>query len=152
MILYCHDFQVPLDYSLRSYLEVIFLDPRLKTKVQGSLVKSRPLAKFLHKTSIENGFVSEKPVQLIRGHSQLDLEQGNCGIFLYWHGWLIEASLYHFMFVSAYKRVGSMIHNGENSHGLDGVIDVTDVMNDNDRVWVHNNKQAFVDCIRRNIS
>ncbi|KAJ0542639.1 MORC family CW-type zinc finger protein 3 [Helianthus annuus] len=129
--------EVPLDYSLRSYLEVIFLDPRMKIKVQGSLVKSRPLAKFLHKTSIENGFVSEKPVQLILGHSQLDLEQGNCGIFLYWHGRLIEA----------YKRVGSMIHNGEKSHGLVGVIDVTDVMDDDSgRVWVHNNKQGFVDC------
>ncbi|MFS7928335.1 hypothetical protein Hanom_Chr04g00319551 [Helianthus anomalus] len=150
MILYCHDFQVPLDYSLGSYLEVFFLDPRMKIKVQGSLVKSQPLAKFLHKTSIENGFVSEKPVQLILGHSQLDLEQGSCGIFLYWHGRLIEASLYHFMF--AYKRVGSLIHNSENSHGLLGVIDVTDVMDDSGRVWVHSNKQAFVDCIRRNIS
>ncbi|KAJ0851042.1 hypothetical protein HanPSC8_Chr13g0587771 [Helianthus annuus] len=46
---------------------------------------------FLHKTSIKNGFVSEKPVQLILGHSQLDLEQGNCGIFLYRHGRLIES-------------------------------------------------------------
>ncbi|KAJ0477685.1 hypothetical protein HanHA300_Chr13g0491401 [Helianthus annuus] len=45
-----------------------------------------------------------------------------------------------------------MIHNGENSHGLVGVIDVTDVMDDSGRVWVHNNKQAFVDCIRRKIS
>ncbi|KAK1432479.1 hypothetical protein QVD17_09376 [Tagetes erecta] len=129
--------QVPLDYSLRSYLEVIFQDPRMKINVQGSLVKSRPLAKFLHKTSIENGFVLGKPVQLILGHSQLDLEQGNCGIFLYWHGRLIEA----------YKRVGTMIHNGEKSHGIIGVIDVTDVMDDDSgRVWVHNNKQGFVDC------
>ncbi|XP_024978756.1 MORC family CW-type zinc finger protein 2B-like isoform X2 [Cynara cardunculus var. scolymus] len=129
--------QVPLDYSLRSYLEVIFLDPRMKIYVQGSLVKSRPLARFLHKTSIENGFVLGKPVQLILGHSQLDLEQGNCGIFLYWHGRLIEA----------YKRVGSMIYNGEKSHGIVGVIDVTNVMDDaSGRVWVHNNKQGFVDC------
>ncbi|XP_071711197.1 uncharacterized protein [Rutidosis leptorrhynchoides] len=129
--------QVPLDYSLRSYLEVIFLDPRMKIYVQGSLVKSRPLARFLHKTSIENGSVSGKPVQLILGHSQMDLEQGNCGIFLYWHGRLIEA----------YKRVGSMIHNGEKSHGIVGVIDVTNVMDDDSgRVWVHNNKQGFVDC------
>ncbi|KAL8251542.1 hypothetical protein R6Q59_035235 [Mikania micrantha] len=129
--------QVPLDYSLRSYLEVIFLDPRMKIKVQGSLVKSRPLAKFLHKTSIENGFVLGKSVQLILGHSQLDLEQGNCGIFLYWHGRLIEA----------YKRVGTMIHNGEKSHGIVGVIDVTNVMDDDSgQVWVHNNKQGFVDC------
>ncbi|KAI3668913.1 hypothetical protein L6452_40130 [Arctium lappa] len=129
--------QVPLDYSLRSYLEVIFLDPRMKIYVQGSLVKSRPLARFLHKTTIENGFVLGKPVQLILGHSQLDLEQGNCGIFLYWHGRLIEA----------YKRVGSMIYNGEKSHGIVGVIDVTNVMDDaSGRAWVHNNKQGFVDC------
>ncbi|KAI3725743.1 hypothetical protein L1987_65535 [Smallanthus sonchifolius] len=129
--------QVPLDYSLRSYLEVIFLDPRMKIKVQGSFVKSRPLAKFLHKTSIENGSVLGKPVQLILGHSQIDLELGNCGIFLYWHGRLIEA----------YKRVGSMVHNGEKSHGIVGVIDVTNVMDDDSgRVWVHNNKQGFVDC------
>ncbi|KAJ0482231.1 hypothetical protein HanRHA438_Chr13g0609561 [Helianthus annuus] len=65
----------------------------MKIKVQGSLVNSRPLAKFLNKTSIENGFVSEKPVQLILGHSQLDLEQGNCGIFLYWHGRLTYRGL-----------------------------------------------------------
>ncbi|CAI9299015.1 unnamed protein product [Lactuca saligna] len=130
--------EVPLDYSLRSYLEVIFLDPRMKINVQGSLVKSRPLARFLHKTSIENGSVAGKPVELILGQSQLDLEQGNCGIFLYWHGRLIEA----------YKRVGSMIHNGEKSHGIIGVIDVTSVMQDDGsgRVWVHNNKQGFVDC------
>ncbi|KAL7589355.1 hypothetical protein Lser_V15G39763 [Lactuca serriola] len=129
--------EVPLDYSLRSYLEVIFLDPRMKINVQGSLVKSRPLARFLHKTSIENGSVAGKPVELILGQSQLDLEQGNCGIFLYWHGRLIEA----------YKRVGSMIHNGEKSHGIIGVIDVTSVMDDGSgRVWVHNNKQGFVDC------
>ncbi|GKB88652.1 MORC family CW-type zinc finger protein 2B-like protein isoform X1, partial [Tanacetum coccineum] len=105
--------QVPIDYSLRSYLEVIFLDPRMKIEVQGSLV------------------------QLVLGHSQPDLEQGNCGIFLYWHRRLIEA----------YKRVGSMIHNGEKSHGILGVIDVTGVMDDgNNHVWVHNNKQGFVDC------
>lgn len=129
--------EVPLDYSLRSYLEVIFLDPRMKINVQGSLVKSRPLARFLHKTSIENGSVLGKPVELILGQSQLDLEQGNCGIFLYWHGRLIEA----------YKRVGSMVHNGEKSHGIIGVIDVTNVMDDGSgRVWVHNNKQGFVDC------
>ncbi|KAJ9557553.1 hypothetical protein OSB04_012167 [Centaurea solstitialis] len=134
--------QVPIDYSLRSYLEVIFLDPRMKIYVQGSLVKSRPLARFLHKTTIENGIVLGKPVQLILGHSQLDLEQGNCGIFLYWHGRLIEVIL-----DIAYKRVGSMVHNGQQSHGIVGVIDVTNVMDDaSGRVWVHNNKQGFVDC------
>ncbi|KAL8492252.1 hypothetical protein ACS0TY_023768 [Phlomoides rotata] len=128
---------VPLDYSLKPYLEVIFLDPRMKIYVQGSLVKSRPLAKSLNKTSVENGEILKKPVQLTLGFSQLEWEQANCGIFLYWHGRLIEA----------YKRVGSMIHNGDCGRGIIGVIDVTKLMDDDDgHVWVHNNKQGFQDC------
>ncbi|KAF9624378.1 hypothetical protein IFM89_010545 [Coptis chinensis] len=71
---------VPLDYSLRSYLEVIFL----KIKVQGSLVKSCPLAKSLNKTAIRKGHILGKPVQLILGRSQLEWERMNSGIFLYW--------------------------------------------------------------------
>ncbi|KAM7523934.1 hypothetical protein LguiA_013836 [Lonicera macranthoides] len=128
---------VPLDSSLRTYLEVIFLDPRMKIHVQGSLVKSIPLAKSLNKTVVENGIIMGKPVQLTLGRCQLEWEQANCGIFLYWHGRLIEA----------YKRVGSMIHNGDKSHGIIGVVDVTELMNDgNGRVWVHSNKQGFQDC------
>ncbi|GJR05873.1 MORC family CW-type zinc finger protein 2B-like protein isoform X1 [Tanacetum coccineum] len=128
--------QVRLDYSLRSYLEVIFLDPRMAIKVQGSLVKSRPLARFLHNTSIQKGSVSEKPVQLVLGHTQYDLEQRSCGIFLYWHGRLIEA----------YKMVGSMTTNGEKSHGIIGVIDVTKVMDDGGDAGVRTNKQQFKRC------
>ncbi|PWA99206.1 histidine kinase-like ATPase domain, Zinc finger, CW-type [Artemisia annua] len=89
--LYGHAGQdVSLDYSLRSYLEVIFLDPQMAIKVQGSLVKSRPLARFLNNTSIKKGSVLNKPVQLVLGHTQHDLDQRSCGIFLYWHGRLIE--------------------------------------------------------------
>ncbi|KAM3285587.1 ATPase MORC2B isoform X1 [Capsicum chacoense] len=128
---------VPLDYSLRSYLEVIFLDPRIKIYVQGSQVKSRPLARSLSKTVVENCTIMGKPVQLTLGCNQLEWEQANCGIFLYWHGRLIEA----------YKRVGSMMHNGDKGRGVIGVIDVTDLMaDDNGHVWVHNNKQGFQDC------
>lgn len=129
--------KVPLDYCLKSYLEVIFLDPRMKIYVQGALVKSRPLAKSLNKTIVEKGTILGNPVQLILGRSQLEWEQVNCGIFLYWHGRLIEA----------YKRVGSMIHNGDCGRGIIGVIDVTNLMDDsNGHVWVHNNKQGFQDC------
>ncbi|XP_016466160.2 uncharacterized protein LOC107788929 isoform X1 [Nicotiana tabacum] len=128
---------VPLDYSLRSYLEVIFLDPRMKIYVQGSQVKSRPLARSLNKTVVENGTIMGKPVQLTLGCSQLEWEEANSGMFLYWHGRLIEA----------YKRVGSMMHNGDNGRGVIGVIDVTNLMaEDNGHVWVHNNKQGFQDC------
>ncbi|KAL5706400.1 hypothetical protein ACHQM5_024573 [Ranunculus cassubicifolius] len=128
--------KVPLDYSLRSYLEVIFLDPRMKIYVQGSVVKTRPLARSLNKTAIIKGSIMGKSVQLTLGRSQLEWEQMNCGIFLYWHGRLIEA----------YKRVGGMIHNADMGRGVIGVIDVTDLMNDGKHVWVHNGKQGFQDC------
>ncbi|OVA00681.1 zinc finger protein [Macleaya cordata] len=128
--------KVPLDYSLRSYLEVIYLDPRMKIFVQGSLVKSRPLAKSLNKTTVINGEIMGRHVQLILGRCQQEWEQLNCGIFLYWHGRLIEA----------YKRVGSMVHNADIGRGVIGVIDVTDLLRYGDDVWVHNTKQAFLDC------
>ncbi|XP_020226155.1 MORC family CW-type zinc finger protein 3 [Cajanus cajan] len=129
--------KVPLDYSLRAYLEVIFLVPRMKISVQGALVKSRPLANFLTHTVIETGEILGSPIQLILGFSQLEWEQANCGIFLYWHGRLIEA----------YKRVGGMIHNADVGRGVIGVVDVTTLMDGQDgHVWVHNNKQGFQDC------
>ncbi|XP_042493760.1 MORC family CW-type zinc finger protein 3-like isoform X2 [Macadamia integrifolia] len=129
--------KVPLDYSLRSYMEVIFLDPRMKISVQGSLVKTRPLARSLNRTVVVEDTLLGKPVKLTLGRSQLEWEQMNCGMFLYWHGRLIEA----------YKRVGGMVYNADMGRGVIGVIDVTDLMDDgNGCVWVHNNKQGFQDC------
>eukprot|EP00268_Persea_americana_P025384 TRINITY_DN2474_c0_g1_i6.p1 TRINITY_DN2474_c0_g1~~TRINITY_DN2474_c0_g1_i6.p1 ORF type:complete len:778 (-),score=125.89 TRINITY_DN2474_c0_g1_i6:486-2819(-) len=129
--------KVPLDYSLQAYLEVIFLEPRMKIYVQGSLVKSRPLAKSLNKTVMVTGDIMGVTVQLTLGLSQIEWERMNCGMFLYWHGRLIEA----------YKRVGGMVHNADMGRGVIGVIDVMDLMNDrNDQVWVHSNKQGFQDC------
>ncbi|XP_043713246.1 MORC family CW-type zinc finger protein 3-like [Telopea speciosissima] len=129
--------KVPLDYSLRSYMEVIFLDPRMKISVQGSLVKTRPLARSLNRTLVVEDTLLGKPVKLTLGRSQLEWEQMNCGIFLYWHGRLIEA----------YKRVGGMVYNADMGRGVIGVIDVTNLMDDgNGHVWVHNNKQGFQDC------
>ncbi|MCL7046277.1 hypothetical protein MKW94_018625, partial [Papaver nudicaule] len=128
--------EVPLDYSLRAYLEVIFLDPRMKMSIQGSVVKSRLVAKSLAKTQIMDGSVLGKPVQLILGHCQQEWERLNSGIFLYWHGRLIEA----------YKRVGGMVQNPEKIRGVIGVANVTDVMRVRDRDLVHNTKQAFQEC------
>ncbi|XP_019172421.1 PREDICTED: MORC family CW-type zinc finger protein 3-like [Ipomoea nil] len=128
---------VPLDYSLRSYLEVIFFNPRMKMYVQGAQVKSCSLARSLNNTVVEKDTILEKPVRLILGRNQIEWERANCGIFLYWHGRLIEA----------YKRVGSMIHNGDKGRGIIGVIEVMDLMDDGcGRVSVHNNKQGFLDC------
>ncbi|KAJ1403826.1 Zinc finger, CW-type, partial [Sesbania bispinosa] len=157
--------KVRLDFSLRAYLEVIFLVPRMKINVQGTLVKSRPLANFLTKTVIETGDILGRPAELTLGFSQLEWEQASCGIFLYWHGRLIEDShmeildlcvLYNLTIMVfqisypiywAYKRVGGMIHSADVGRGVIGVIDVTNIMDDLDgRVWVHNNKQGFQDC------
>ncbi|GAY59443.1 hypothetical protein CUMW_194530 [Citrus unshiu] len=85
----------------------------------------------------ETGIIMGKSAHLTLGRCQLEWEQMNCGIFLYWHGRLIEA----------YKRVGGMIHNGDTGRGVIGVIDVSDLMDEgNGLVWVHNNKQGFLDC------
>ncbi|XP_068653459.1 uncharacterized protein [Aristolochia californica] len=128
--------EVPLDYSLRSYLEVIFLDPRMRIIVQGSMVKSHPLAKSLSKTCIVKGEISGRDVELTLGYSQLEWQRVNSGIFLYWHGRLIEG----------YRRVGGMIYNADMGRGVIGVIDVTDLTDDkNGNFMVLNNKQGFQD-------
>ncbi|XP_057542939.1 uncharacterized protein LOC130821267 isoform X2 [Amaranthus tricolor] len=82
--------KVHLDYSLRSYLEVIFLEPRMKIYVQGSLVKSRPLAKSLNNTVVLNAEIMGKQVQLTLGRCRIEWDEANGGIFLYWRGRLIE--------------------------------------------------------------
>lgn len=113
-----------LDYSLQSYLEVMFLNPRMKISVQGSLVnivflntlcyscvisfyvslfsfagfftwqvKSRPLAKTLNKTSVVTGEIMGRTILLTLGRSKVEWDRTNCGIFLYWHGRLIEVRL-----------------------------------------------------------
>ncbi|KAG0499146.1 hypothetical protein HPP92_003837 [Vanilla planifolia] len=129
--------EVPLDFSLQAYLEVIFLDPCMKMYVQGSLVKCYPLEKSLGRTRAIKGSIMARPIELILGQSQVEWERMNCGIFLYWNGRLIEA----------YKRVGCMKYNADVGRGIIGVADVTGIMgNEKGRVWVLNNKQGFQDC------
>ncbi|KAH7426432.1 hypothetical protein KP509_10G001700 [Ceratopteris richardii] len=128
--------KVPLDYSLHSYLEVMFLEPRMKIYVQGTLVKTRRLHKSLSNTRVFKGMLMGKKVELTLGFNQAERENGNCGIFLYWHGRLIEA----------YRRVGAMLHTADVGRGVIGVIDVTDIMRLGDGgVGVLNNKQGFQD-------
>ncbi|KAI5066375.1 hypothetical protein GOP47_0018999 [Adiantum capillus-veneris] len=128
---------VPLDYSLHAYLEVMFLEPKMKIYIQGTLVRTRRLHKSLNKTKVLKDIVLGKKVELTLGRSQAERDVGNCGIFLYWHGRLIEA----------YKRVGAMLHSADVGRGVIGVIDVTDVMRSEDGVGVLNNKQGFQDCV-----
>ncbi|PWZ07216.1 MORC family CW-type zinc finger protein 3 [Zea mays] len=109
--------KVLLDYSLQSYLEVMFLNPRMKISVQGSLVKSRPLAKTLNKTSVVSGEIMERTIILTLGRSK------------------------------SYKRVGGQKHSTDMGRGVIGVADITNLIDDEDgNSWVLNNKQGFQDC------
>ncbi|KAG6550178.1 hypothetical protein Mapa_008136 [Marchantia paleacea] len=128
--------EIPLDYSLRSYLEVLFLDPRMIIRIQGSKVKTTRLAQSLNKTYRRRGNVCGKLIELTLGRSSVEYNRGNCGIFLYWHGRLIEA----------YKRVGGMVHSADVGRGVIGVIDVTTLMEDDHGTKVLNTKQSFEDC------
>ncbi|XP_039807350.1 MORC family CW-type zinc finger protein 3-like isoform X2 [Panicum virgatum] len=129
--------KVMLDYSLQSYLEVMFLNPRMKISVQGSLVKSRPLAKTLNKTSVISGEIMGRTILLTLGRSKVEWDRTNCGIFLYWHGRLIES----------YKRVGGQKHSADMGRGVIGVVDITNLIDDGDgNSWVLNSKQGFQDC------
>ncbi|TVU08199.1 hypothetical protein EJB05_41591, partial [Eragrostis curvula] len=132
-----HSRRVPLDYSLQSYLELMFLNPRMKITVQGSSVKSRPLAKTLNNTSVVSGEIMGRSIVLTLGRSKVEWDRMNCGIFLYWHGRLIES----------YKRVGGQKHSADVGRGLIGVADITNLIDDEDgNSWVLNNKQGFQDC------
>ncbi|XP_037460145.1 MORC family CW-type zinc finger protein 3-like isoform X3 [Triticum dicoccoides] len=129
--------QVPLDYSLHSYLEVIFRNPRMKITVQGSKVKARPLDKSLNTTSVISGDIAGRTIELTIGMSKVEWERTNCGVFLYWRGRLIES----------YKRVGGQMHNADTGRGVIGVADITEVVDDEDgNSWVLNSKQGFQDC------
>ncbi|CAM6012481.1 unnamed protein product [Sphagnum balticum] len=136
--------KVPLDYSLRAYLEVLFLNPRMTIYLQGTRVKTLRLAESLHKTQrFQFPFVSEsgprkaeKMIELTLGFRQEEYNLGNCGVFLYWHGRLIEA----------YKRVGGMTRSADVGRGIIGVMDVTEAMDfGNGKVGVLNSKQGFTD-------
>jgi hypothetical protein len=56
-------------------------------------VKSRPLAKTLNKTSVVSGEIMGRTILLTLGRSKVEWDRTNCGIFLYWHGRLIEVRL-----------------------------------------------------------
>ncbi|EFJ08211.1 hypothetical protein SELMODRAFT_429149 [Selaginella moellendorffii] len=129
--------KVPLDYSLRAYVEVMFLEPRMIVSIQGKKVTTKCLAKTLNSTWVTSATLMGKPVQLTLGVMELERKRGNCGIFLYWHGRLVES----------YKRVGNMVHSAEWGRGVIGVVETTKLMEfDRGRVGVLNSKQGFEDC------
>ncbi|KAL3695482.1 hypothetical protein R1sor_009558 [Riccia sorocarpa] len=132
--------EIPLDYSLRAYLEVLFSGPKNDQSESKDLryVKTKRLAESLNKTSRRKGNVCNIPVELTLGRSICRVGARELVVvFLYWHGRLIEA----------YKRVGGMLHSADVGRGVIGVIDVTTLMEHEDgRTSVLNTKQSFEDC------
>ncbi|KAF8658919.1 hypothetical protein HU200_058887 [Digitaria exilis] len=67
----CPEPCVPLDYSLQSYLEVMFLNPRMKiymSRVFGNiLVKSRPWQRLLTRTSVISGEIMGRDYRIDPG-------------------------------------------------------------------------------------
>eukprot|EP00271_Cylindrocystis_brebissonii_P003556 TRINITY_DN14683_c0_g1_i1.p1 TRINITY_DN14683_c0_g1~~TRINITY_DN14683_c0_g1_i1.p1 ORF type:complete len:849 (+),score=134.69 TRINITY_DN14683_c0_g1_i1:1553-4099(+) len=123
---------VPLDYSLRAYLALLFLEPRMTIELQGLEVTARLLEAELQKQVVTREAVQAlggKVMRLVMGELPGEREGGRCGIFIYWHGRLIEA----------YKRVGRM-GSADVGLGILGVIDITDL-----KVGVLNSKQGFDD-------
>ncbi|KAG0605194.1 hypothetical protein M758_9G038700 [Ceratodon purpureus] len=138
--------EVPLDYSLREYAEVLFLRPCMKIYLQGTPVISRNLARTFKDVEVyhypfihEKDPTKNKTIPLTLGKREVEFNRANCGIFLYWHGRLIEA----------YRRVGAMVHSADIGRGIIGVMDVTHIMDFGDgKVGVLNNKQGFTDSDR----
>ncbi|CAI5499797.1 unnamed protein product [Closterium sp. Naga37s-1] len=109
-------FQVPIDYSLRAYLRVMFLHNPATITVQGSPVQgSVDITQNLSQPLSTTGTVMGQPVQVRMGMDEGERACGRCGFFLYWHGRLIEA----------YKRVGRMEYSGDAGLGVVGVVDTT---------------------------
>ena len=49
--------------------------------------------KTLNKTSVISDVIMGKTIQLTLGRSTVEFDRTNCGVFLYWHGRLIEVGL-----------------------------------------------------------
>uniref|UniRef100_A0ACD5TZY2 Uncharacterized protein n=1 Tax=Avena sativa TaxID=4498 RepID=A0ACD5TZY2_AVESA len=81
---------VPLDYSLKAYLEVMFLNPQMRITVQGCSVITCHLEKSLDKKAVISDEIMGRTIHLTLGRSDVEWDRVNCGIFLYWHGRLIE--------------------------------------------------------------
>jgi hypothetical protein len=127
---------VPCDYSLRAFLELLFLVEREEQKqsameitLQGQKVEPRVWRSFLD-TPLDYPCPLKKFTgrTLLLGFNEVEQRRGNAGIMLYWHGTLIES----------YRRVGLQA-KGNSDAGL-GVIGVLDV---GDGLAPANNKLSF---------
>ena len=72
-------------------------------------VKIRPLAKSLNKTRVVKDVLLDKTVELTLGRSEEERKRGNCGIFLYWHGRLIEVRIMFWYIVNKWLCIGTFV-------------------------------------------
>lgn len=112
--------EVPLDCSLRAYLEVLYDRPKMDVYIQGEPVKMRRLEKSLTSKRERQILVHGKQLLLTLGFCPEEKKLRNCGVFLYWRGRLVEA----------YKRCGKIMLSGDEGLGVIGVLDTTTLYGD----------------------
>ena len=119
---------VPLDYSLRAYCELMFLDGKSEIVLQGQRVplpfNPEKQLKQMQRVVCPSGAFAGRTLTI--GYNALERSRGNCGVHLYWHAALIEG----------YRRVGPQL-SSDRGLGVIGVFDVGDVLEPK------NTKQAF---------
>ena len=125
---------VPMDYSLRAYCEIMFRRPRMQIKLRGSSVKQRD---FLSDPSFQDvevqigctpdGQLRCDCKQMRIGIDEKEQRNGNCGLHIYWHNVLI---------VSFHKASFMLGANAGAAHGITGIVELN-------HANPTNNKQSF---------
>lgn len=117
---------IPLDYSLRAYCEVLYLRPRMKIYIRGIKVRTKLIARSLSHTKIDTYKPSSwpQPVKITYG---INAENKYVyGMMLYHRNRLIKP----------YVRVGIQLQHGKEGLGVIGIIEA-------DFLQPTHNKQDF---------
>lgn len=119
---------MPLDYSLRSYLSVHFLDTDINLYIQSKKIEQVVWQK---KLSSCYTCVCDLPafhgLKFTIGYSEEEKLRGNSGCHLYWRKTLVET----------YKRVGCQMGRNNDALGVIGIFDV------GENLEPKNTKQGF---------
>ncbi|XP_059150086.1 MORC family CW-type zinc finger protein 3-like [Physella acuta] len=115
--------------SLRTYCTILFLRPRMQIILRGGVVKSRLVAKSLHKTETDTYKPNwlDKPVKITIGFSCEKDKTEDYGMMLYHKNRLIKA----------YEKVGYQKQPNDKGVGVVGVAEV-------DFLTPTHNKQDFI--------
>eukprot|EP01052_Picozoa_sp_SAG31_P023474 SAG31_NODE_1937_length_6866_cov_3.173932_6_plen_215_part_00 len=127
------NFDVPIDYSLREYTSILYLEPRMKIFIRGKKVRTTRLLKSVSRRIAvryqprDPKAVSDKPFVITFGFQSRQKEH-LYGIMLYHHNRLIKP----------YFRVGVQLQPNKDGMGVLGIMEA-------DFLQPTHNKQDFDD-------